>query len=134
MLTLNKKQQREQEQRDAVAILQGWLKPGMVVNTILRKVSSSGMYRHISLLINVNGETVNISWYAAKAMGDKFCDNDNSIGVGGCGMDMGFHLVYNLGRTLFPQGFILPKGMTGRNGDKGKIDEDGGYALKQQWI
>ena|ERR1035437_1828097 len=53
-------------------------------------------------------------------------------GDGGCGMDMGFHLVYNLGRTLFPEGFKVEG--RGRNGDASGWDKDGGYALKQRWI
>lgn len=46
-----------------------------------------------------------IGWLAAKAMGDEMDRERPGIRVSGCGMDMGFHLVYNLGRTLYPEGF-----------------------------
>jgi hypothetical protein len=37
---------------------------------------------------------------------DKFGDR-NGIRVGGCGMDMGFHLVYTLSRALFDDGYYV---------------------------
>lgn len=101
---LTKKQQAENERNEAKEKLRGWLKPGDTVFTILRHVSRSGMMRHISLVANVEGETMDITYWAAKAMGDKLAD-DGGIKVGGCGMDMGFSLVYSLGRTLYPDGF-----------------------------
>lgn len=77
-------------------------------------------------------EVRSIGWMAAKAMGDKFDRDQQGIKIGGCGMDMGFALVYNLGRTLFPKGFKV-KGR-GRNGDTSGHDRDGGYALRQEWL
>jgi hypothetical protein len=62
-------------------------------------------------------------------MGDRFDRNREGIVVGGCGMDMGFHLVYNLGATLWPKGTEKPHGT--RNGEP---DTSGGYALKSRWI
>ena len=76
--------------------------------------------------------------------------------MGGCGMDMGFALVYNLSSALYPNGFPCT-GSTGytktyrkakqprctsnhhSNGDsvyqKGKLHEGGGgYALNQTWL
>jgi len=44
-------------------------------------------------------------------------------------IDMGFHVVYNLGRTLWPEGTPEPHGT--RNGEP---DRDGGYALNHQWL
>lgn len=70
-----------------------------------------------------------IGWLAAKAMGDNFDRDRSGIKVHGCGMDMGFHLVYNLGRTIWPNGTPKPHGK--RNGDP---DRDGGYALKKVWL
>ena len=61
-------------------------------------------------------------------MGDKRAD-DGGIKIGGCGMDMGFYLVYNLGYTLYPNG--TPKQHGTRNGEP---DFDGGYAFKQAWL
>ena len=73
------------------------------VYTILRRVSSSGMTRHISLKIAQGGEIYDITYNAALALGDKLHDVNgfNTIKVNGAGMDMGFHLVYNLSSVLF---------------------------------
>lgn len=71
----------------------------------------------------------NIGWLAAKAMNDRFDHDANGIKIGGCGMDMGFALVYNLGCTLWPKGTPKPHGT--RNGAP---DSAGGYALKQEWL
>ena len=146
------------EQADAIKRLREWLKPGDTVYTVLRHVSYSGMSREISLhMVEPDGRISWLSGLAARAMGDKLGKRDG-IKVGGCGMDMGFHLVYNLGRTLFPEGFgtsgslplgheirpkskeaaakAVAKGATfrGRNEDATGWDSDGGYALVQRWI
>lgn len=68
-------------------------------------------------------------------MGFRYDRKHEAIGAGGCGMDMGFHLVYTLSRVLFPDGFIPSKAgrKYGRNGERAnKRDTDGGYALIQR--
>jgi hypothetical protein len=70
-----------------------------------------------------------IGWLAARAMGDTYDRDKSGIKIGGCGMDMGFALVYNLGSTLWPKGTPKPHGT--RNGEP---DRAGGYALKQDWL
>lgn len=111
------------------AKLREMLKPGQTVYTILRHVSSSGMSRRISLaIVDSEGKLRNIDFWAANAMDDKI-HKDGGIVISGCGMDMGFALVYNLGRTLWPNGTPEPYGR--RNGEP---DSAGGYALKHSWI
>jgi len=106
------------------------LKPGMTVYTILNHKSTSGMSRCISLAVGgENGEIIKLDWWVAKAMKTKTDNKHGGIKVGGCGMDMGFDLVYRLGYTLWPTGTDKPHGS--RNG---KADSDGGYALKQAWL
>ena len=34
-------------------------------------------------------------------------DKTNAVGVGGCGMDMGFHMVYTLASVLYGDGYAL---------------------------
>jgi hypothetical protein len=116
---------KEQERQEAREELLKILKPNDKVQCILRHVSRSGMMRHISL----RAHGMDITWLAARAMDKKMHDNDGGIKVGGCGMDMGFHLVYILGCTLWPDG--TPKPHSTRNGE---LDSDGGYALKHEWI
>lgn len=117
----------------ARAKLRELLKPGRTVYTVLNHVSSSGMSRRISLCIGAGEEVQDVTGWAAQAMGEKVHDKGGIV-VGGCGMDMGFDLVYRLGRVLYPQGFDLPAGARGRNGDTSGHDNDGGYALNHKWL
>lgn len=192
---MTKKAKIQQERNEAADKLRAMLKPGDTVYTVLRHVSSNGMFRVIDLLVPcevsrtimvtgkpklgdnayyrnperffsgfisaIDGDMItvkesygnnpltftfkraellkitrdtkvpgicSIGWRAADAMGRKWHDK-SGIAIGGCGMDMGFSLVYDLGRTLWPNG--TPKAHSTRNGEP---DRDGGYALKHQWI
>jgi hypothetical protein len=58
----------------------------------------------------------------------------DGVPVKGCGMDMGFHLVYAVASYLWPKGAKLPKGTYGRNGDKSGYEKSGGYLLKSHWL
>lgn len=134
---MTKKQEKEQARQQAAAELRLLLKPGDTVCTILRHCSKSGMSRDISLIVKgADGDMQDITRTAARAMDDRLVDacGRNAIRVGGCGMDMGFSLVYNLGRTLYPQGFKLAKSQRGRNGDTSGFDPDGGYAFNHRWL
>lgn len=48
-----------------------------------------------------------ISWDVSRACGFKYDRRHEGVGVGGCGMDMGFHVVYELGHYLFGNGYWL---------------------------
>jgi hypothetical protein len=132
MTRLTKRQQVERE--EAKEKLRAILKPGDTVYTILRHRAASGMSRVIDLAIpyvDDDGKAGirTIGWQAATALDDRWNSDKQGIVVGGCGMDMGFHLVYNLGHVLWPQGTDKPHGT--RNGEP---DSDGGYALKHRWL
>jgi len=127
---VSRKDGEADEVKQAYLYLRKLLKPGMTVYTILNHVSTSGMQRCISLAIGgKKGEIIKLDWHVAKAMKEKIDNKHGGIKVGGCGMDMGFSLVYSLGRTLWPTGTSKQHGS--RNG---KPDSDGGYALKQSWL
>lgn len=141
---------------EAIAKLRDLLSPGDTVQTILRHRSRSGMSRSISPV--VNGEDV--SYLVAPACGLSFDRKHGGVRMGGCGMDMGFALVYDLSRALWPEGHgcigQLPSGGScpsndHSNGDRdytphpgcGKPDarghrdhwhSDGGYALRHRWL
>lgn len=127
------------DQQEAREELRKRLRPGMEILCILRHVSRSGMFRVIDLKVIENGEMRGIGWSAARAMGYKY-DKRDGIPVGGCGMDMGFHLVYNLGYALWPDGFDC----IGRdkhcpsndhsNREHNAHHRDGGYALRSRWV
>jgi hypothetical protein len=118
---------------DARRALLAVLKPGDTIYCVLRHVSRSGMQREISLFTK---EMLSLDHYAAILL-DMRRGKRAGLVVGGCGMDMDFHVVYNLAWSLFPQGFIpADAGRTyGRNGQDAKVlDTDGGYALNSTWI
>lgn len=81
------------------------VKPGDTVYTVLRHVSKSGMARDISLILLGKDGPWDFSGWAAKALGLTWQrDGNGGIRVGGCGMDMGFHLVYELSSALWSNG------------------------------
>ena len=147
----------ETERKQYIEELQKLLKPGDTVYTVVRHVSQSGMYRAIDLYIIRDNQPLRITWSAAQLL-EGYDRKHEAAKASGCGMDMGFGLVYDLGRTLFPDGFgvegELPYGhrirpiskevaakavakgaqFRGRNGDASGWDNDGGYALKQRWM
>lgn len=115
--------------QQAINSLLQLLKPAQTVHCILRKVSVSGMSRRISFVIfRDDGLICNLDRLISLACGYKHSDKQGLV-VGGCGMDMGFSVVHNLGAVLWPEGTPSPHGS--RNGEP---DIDGGYALKHNWI
>lgn len=141
-----------------MSTLHDLLPPGTTVYTILRHVSKSSMSRDISLVILTPDGPRDITALAAEAMGAWLSKNcpDAAIRVGGCGMDMGYHLVYSLARTLYPDGHMCTGdrdcpsndhsndyGRLAREWDKahGEIDPaatreewEARYGERQQWI
>jgi hypothetical protein len=96
---MTKVQQSEREQ--ACSELRETLKPGTTVYTVLRHVSRSGMSRDIDVYVIEDGEPRRITWTVAKAADLTYNRKAEAIKIGGCGMDMGFAIVYNLSRSLY---------------------------------
>jgi len=113
----------------AVSRLLEVLKPGDIVWTALEHVARSGLSRVIQVKILREGGLQDISSLVADALDMHIDPRHGGIRVSGCGMDMGFSLVYELGMVLWPNGTPEPHGM--RNGEPDRI---GGYALKQRWV
>ena len=70
-----------------------------IIYTVLRSVSRSGMMRKISAYVMIDNRPVNLSWDYDRAAHGRLADE--SAGgwankIGGCGMDMGFHLAGNI--------------------------------------
>ncbi len=132
---MSKSKYSQHDVNEARATLLKLLKPGSTVYTILRHVSASGMSRVIdTIIIDKRGTTFHIQ-HAVAVLTDSTLDRKHDgIKVSGCGMDMGFHIVYNLSRALFPDGFRLRKGDWHNNLKPGQKVKDGGYALKQRWL
>jgi hypothetical protein len=121
---------KDSERQESLESLRALLKPGDTVFTKLDHVSRSGMSRKITPLIIVDGEPRYLGYHVGRILQHK--TDDHSVSMQGYGMDMGFELVYVLGRYLFPDGFKVEG--RGRNGDTSGWDKDGGYALHQRWL
>lgn len=130
---MSKAQEKLQEQQESIAYLRKILRPGTTVYTVIRSVSSSGMSRTMDVYTIHKGQLTYLTGYVAKVTGSSRT-KQGAIRSQGGGMDMGFALIYYLSRVLYPKGFKLAKGQYGRNSDTSGRDDDGGYALRQQWI
>jgi len=111
---MTKKQQKELQENEARESLLKRLEKGMTLYTNIKHVSQSGMTRYIEPIAIVDNEPINLSYWVNNLFGDKQVDKfgGQCVKVGGCGMDMGFHLIYSLSQELF----------------------NDGYALKQRWL
>ena len=149
---MTKRQSLEVE--EAKKTLREILPPGSTVLCILRSVSRSGMSREISFLTETHRDVTGLFGI----VGEYRRGNRDGLKVTGCGMDMGFAVVYDVSRRLYPDGFgvkgegplgheirpdtkehaaqAVAKGVKfyGRNGDASGWDNDGGYALESRWI
>jgi len=89
--------------------------PGSTLYTVLRNVSRSGMTRHIGLVGFLDGERrypVHPNYSGSLLYGSHVNKCGDGIVVSGCGMDMGFNLVYVIAYAV--------------HGD--------GYAYQQEWL
>ena len=82
--------------------LREWLPKGTRVFTILRSVSRSGMQREISVVVFLSGDDCPIhpNYHVCQVLGLRRGKSDGVV-ITGCGMDMGFHLVYELAYALY---------------------------------
>lgn len=125
-------------QETAADRLRKYFAPGDTAHTILLHVSASGMSRHIAVIATEKNKwnsnpkqsvPVNVSGLVATLLDRKMNKGCTGIVIGGCGMDMGFEIVYSMGKALWPEGTDKPHST--RNGEP---DSDGGYAIKHRWI
>lgn len=127
------------EQAEALDRLRKFIKPGDIVLCNCKHVSASGMSRVIQLYTldhSGKGRPLNyIGWNVAKALGMSYDTKREGVKIGGCGMDMGFAIVYELGRALWPTKEAAEAAgyVTGRNSSKAP-ETDGGYILTHQWL
>ncbi len=134
---------KEQAKRELLKMFEGDIKEGIVpiVHTVLRHVSQSGMMRHIDVIYIKDNKPTNLNLYIEKLGLYKRKKDGWSLRVSGCGMDMGFSVVYNLSSVLFKDNFFCIgkncKSNDHINGDKNykpHKHSDGGYLLKQEWL
>lgn len=114
----------------ALADLHTLLEPNSVIWSAHRHSSASGMTHHFDFYTIRNNEPIRLTHLICVA-----CDyraeprHDYALKTTGCGMDMAFQVVYNLGQTMWPEGTPEPHGT--RNGEP---DTVGGYAFHHRHL
>ena len=101
----------------AIESLKKLIDEGDTIYYIIKRVSNSGMYRHIDFYkfkvkdeFREGEDRVQKVWLTrmmCDAVGYRFIDKTECMGVSGCGMDMGFSVIHNLGHVLFNDGYKL---------------------------
>ena len=95
------------EDEEAIEKLKEEIKEGDVLWTELKHVSKSGMTRWIAVRHIKDNYPFNYTYLVAKALGSKVSDRYDGIKRVGCGMDMGFDLIYNLSYVLYGNGYAI---------------------------
>ena len=109
------------ERNEAIAELREMIQQGDTIYTTLKKVSASGMSRCIDVRVIKDNKPIWLSSRVALALGKTYDEKTQSVRIRDCGMDMGFAIVYNLARVLFPE-------------EKGTNQPDPAYLLNQKWM
>ena len=125
---MNKKE-KQARASEAVVELRRLVKEGDTVFTSLRQVSASGMSRHIFCFIAIDGNEnskgkpyiYNITHLVGTALGYKVSEKTGALVAGGCGMDMGYHVVSSL---AFKLGYTTNGAQSAGNC----------YGLSQSWL
>ena len=116
----SKKEQAKREQDEALDFLLDVFakQERPTAYTILKGVSASGMSRTMKVVTSHEGQVIDLTWYVARAGIGTLTEKNGQrvLRVGGCGMDMGFHIVYSLSLALYGSA------------------NDGGYNLRQEWL
>ena len=110
--------QKQIEKEEAIKELKPLIAKGRyVIYTVLRHVSSSGLSRRISCFVIIKNEPYCIDHLISKmGLYKRDLKTWDGLKVSGCGMDMGFDVVYNTSAQLY--------GYT----------HEGGYKIKQKWL
>lgn len=94
----------KEEKAQAIELLREWVKPGDTIFTVLKHVSASGMSRDIDVFTFKYEDGKVRKYWLSGMMGragiSSYNEKRECLRVGGCGMDMGFHVVYNLASAL----------------------------------
>jgi hypothetical protein len=106
---------------------------GYKAYTILRHVSSSGMFRLISAIVIVDNKPISIDYLISELGVFKQDKKHEGLRVSGCGMDMGSHLIYETSAMLFTDPAENERITSERDGVAWKRS-NGGYVVKQEWL
>lgn len=132
-----------QERTDALTRLREMFPVGSTAYTVLRGVSRSGMTRKIDVYAMTDGEPGAVTYLVSQVTSFRRDRQSGALVVPGCGMDLGFHVVYAMSLNLYPDGFECIGERCPAN-DHSNGDRDysphwhgrgaGGYAVSQRWL
>jgi len=135
---------QDERKKWAIETLEGQygLRPGDTIWGCVRTVARSGMSRTMTFHVP-NGDGLGISdiTHAVGGLLGEKLNKRGAIMVPGCGMDMIFKMVYDIGRTMYPNGFDCSKARgacysndhhNGPEADKRTHHADGGYAFQSR--
>lgn len=139
-----KKAAAERERAESVQRLRELLPPGSKVLTVLRHVSASGMQREIDFYHARPGSDDGHGgvdfWYLTTLIGRALGYRMGKRGliVGGCGMDVGYHVVNSLSYALHGMADVGAEaqeaGKAGRSFAPTATEYRSGYSLRHDWI
>jgi hypothetical protein len=91
---------------ESLARLREWIKPGDTLYTVLESVSRSGMSRTIRVVLPYTTDDGRVDFLhpnhaVSEVLGYRRAKRGDGLIVGGCGMDMGFHLVNGVSESLY---------------------------------
>lgn len=92
------------QRAEAIHDLKGYLREDMIVYTIVRHCSRSGMTRHISVLIFKKGQPIFLDYLVAKILGLRIAPNCNGVITSSLGEDAPRHLVYDMAHVILGDG------------------------------
>jgi len=95
----------KEEKENAIEYLREYVKEGDTIYTLVKKVSPSGMSRQMVIIVRTDTGVRNISWLTARALGYRMCKENDCFSISGCGQDMGYAVAYDIGATLFNDGY-----------------------------
>lgn len=102
------KREKKVRQNEARVLLKKEINKNTVLIIVIKSVSPSGMTRRMRVVIN----NWDVSYYVAALIDYPY--NDKGILVGGCGMDMAFHLASSITIALYNKN--KPKWLSGNGG------------------
>lgn len=87
---------------DSVKLLKKLIKKDSEIIVALHSVSTSGMTRKMSIYA-IENKRLRYLNHAVSDVTSFKRDKNNHLIVGGCGMDMCFHLTYSIKQSLYPK-------------------------------
>lgn len=97
-----------EERDDAIARLRDIYRPGTRVTTLVTHTTGSSQ---VVLVLGQSNDSstgvTDLSWLIRRALGVPMHQTRRGVVMNGGGMDLSFQLVYNLGRTLYDDGYAL---------------------------